>query len=235
MAVSITKLTRGFTDDVTSTNTASITPSANKLVLLAVSGRNGLGTEPATPTISGNGLTWVLINSIFFTTSGFSRRKLFLYRAMGASPSSGAITINFGETTTILWAVAECTGMDTSGTNGSGAIVQSATAKDETNSTNTLTVTLGAFGSTNNATFGCYSQSSPTDAVTPGSGFTELEELGASFSTKLHTEFKDTNDTSVDWTSAGNIIAGGIGIEIKAAVATAVKDLIGMGIIPFAR
>ena len=42
----------------------------------------------------------------------------------------------------------EFDGMDTSGTNGSGAIVQSATNK--VTSANALTVTLSAFGSSNN-------------------------------------------------------------------------------------
>ena len=234
MAISFDNLTNGVANDVTTIDTASITPSANKLVLLSVTARNGIPSEPATPTITGNGLTWVLVDSIYYVTSGASRRKQFVFRAMGASPSTGAITINFGETTTILWSVDQATGADVSGTNGSGAIVQSATNKDEASSTS-LTVTLSAFGNTGNATFGSFGASNQTLGISPGDGFSELSENAGTFSTKQEVEWKATNDTSVDISYSSQTGVGGVAIEIKAAASTVVKDLIMAGMIPFAR
>jgi hypothetical protein len=50
----------------------------------------------------------------------------------------------------------EFTGIDTSGTNGTGAVVQS--AADSATSTTELTLELAAFGSPNNATFAAFAQ-----------------------------------------------------------------------------
>lgn len=48
-------------------------------------------------------------------------------------------------------------------------------------------------------------------------------------------EFRNDNDTSIDWTlDTADAEIGVWGVEIAAAVTTAVKDIIG-GVIPFAR
>lgn len=213
-------LTSGFTDDVTETDTASISPTANNLILLSVTARNGLGTEPATPTITGNGLTWELVDSAYWDTTSSSRRKLFVFRAMGSSPSTGVINIDFGETTTILWSVNQFSDVDTSGTNGSGAIVQSVDIVDE-GTTTSLTATLAAFSSTDNATYGAFAKADGTNGFTEGSGFSELSDVGATFGTRHAAEWKSTNDTSVDMSYSSQAQAGAVAIEIKAYVAPA--------------
>jgi len=139
MAFKVTNLTAGTdTTDDSDSITASITPSANKLILLTVSSRAD-AVQPTISSISGNGLTWVEIGHSDYDASG-SRRSIFLYRAMGASPSSGAVTITWGGTQTAkAWVIDEISGVDTSGTNGSGAIVQFKAS----NATGTsLTITL---------------------------------------------------------------------------------------------
>ena len=112
--------------DATSYATASITPTANYLVLASVTSSKS-GT-PDTPTLSGNSLTWVQYNQIAYDTSGTQRTTTF-FRAMGASPSAGALTADFGGATqtACVIVVDQFSGVDTSGTNGSGAIVQSVT------------------------------------------------------------------------------------------------------------
>jgi hypothetical protein len=225
MAVSIANLTSG--SDPTSTtswSTASITPTANNLILISFVLRNGSSVNPTVSSVTGNSLTWVLVNSINYDSSGTSRRTKFVYRALGSSPTSGAVTITAGETDSgAIWTVDQFSGVDTSGTNGSGAIVQSATNKDEAASSSTLTVTLSAFSSSANATFGVFASADGNDTTTAGTGFSKIGDVAstnANVAIRLTSEFKSTNDTSVDMTflTAGQI--GGIAIEIKAAAAS---------------
>jgi len=234
MAVSFTNLTKGGNDSAaTSFTTASITPASNNLILVEVMSRRDDSTEPTAPSLSGCGLTWEKIEEIYFDTTGTSRRKLSSFRGLGASPTSGTITINFGSEsqTDCGWVVDQASGIDTSGTNGSGAIVQSAKAKDESVTNTTITATLAAFSSTDNATYGVYSESDSSHRITPGSGFTELAEANDGtpfFGGIVQTQWKSTNDTSVDWTSSGTIQAGVIAIEIKAAATATTTHHLGL-------
>lgn len=222
MAVSISNLTASYsTGTISSAVTASISPSSNALILLSVMSRRGDSTEPSVPTVTGNGLTWVNITSIYYDTASTSRKKLSLFRAMGSSPTSGTVTIDFsGENQTdIFWTIDEATNVDTSGTNGSGAVVQSATAKEDAGDGGLLTVTLGAFSSTNNATYGTFtSDNGGGSAITVGSGFTLLNEQHPVGLQETLTEWNVGNDTTVDATtpSSAGQCTGGIAVEIKA-------------------
>ena len=108
MAVTVTNLTSGWVDgSFTSQDTSSVSPSGNKLILIGINQRTGITENPVVPTISGNGLTWEKILSIITDSTGSSRRRLSLFRSMGASPSSGVITISSGvqTQTNFSWAV----------------------------------------------------------------------------------------------------------------------------------
>lgn len=222
--VTAVNLTSGSTGSSTSSvTTASVSPTANKLQLLAVHSRNFTGSAPPAPTVTGCGLTWVQVATLQHDTGPTSLKRVTLFRAMGASPSTGTLTIDFAgdSQTDVCWSLDEFTGTDTSGTNGSGAIVQTVTAKDETGSATSITATLAAFGSVNNATYGAFAHVAPTNGVTAsaGSGFTALASpldtvIG------LITEFKTTNDTTVDGSLSGSSFElGMIASEIKAAAA----------------
>lgn len=210
-AVSCSVLVDSFDDtNATSYTTASVSPTANHLVLLAVH-NNASGTA-GTPTASGNSLTYVQIATV--TYSGNSNR-VTLFRALGGSPSSGAITIDYGGSTqqAAIWAVIDCANVDTSGTDGSGAIVQSLTNTGA--AVTSLTITLSAFGSTNNATFGAFGHAVGND-VTAGSGFSELTDTSATAPVDtLFTEFRNNNDTTVDASISASTQWGGVAIEIK--------------------
>lgn len=214
-AVSVANLTSGASNDTATSTTASITPSANKLILLTVGQRTNITANPNLPDVSGNGLTWVVVTSTIFDSTGGTRRRITMWRAMGASPSTDVITIAAqGQANTHMsWAVEEFTGMDTTGTNGSGAIVQSAANVADGTTSSTLTVTLGAFSNAGNATYGGFSNSGGA-AMTPGSGFaTSSENLNGGAITAT-TEFKNTNDTTVDGTWALAAQLGGVAVEI---------------------
>jgi hypothetical protein len=227
VSLSFSNLTSGQGTAATSFTTASVAPAGNQLLLLAVSCRVATGSiQPPTPTITGNGLTWELVDATNghadYDATGVDRSTLFLFRSMGASPSSGTIVIDFVTMTLTQcdWSLDQSSAeVDTSGANGSGAVVQ--TAKNEAgNNVNTLTVTLAAFGdAVNNAAFGAFSHQHNSEATSPGAGFTELADVAPTGNLcTLETEWVLGQDTSVDasWATATNR-SGGIAVEVKAA------------------
>lgn len=219
--VSATSLTGGASDtDGTSFSTASVSPTGDRLVLLAVElSLISSAADVTEPTISGNGLTWVAVASVLHwpdATNWFS--KLYVFRAMGASPSTGAISITTTETMdSVAWSVAEFANVDTGGTNGSAAVVQSAT--NAAAATNTVTATLAAFATTDNATYGAFGggEGSTPPAWTAGTGFTEINEGNASLYASAMSQFRNDNDTTVDATSdiASSDALGAVALELK--------------------
>ena len=237
MAVVGTNLTADFTETpATSFVTASVSPASNALIVVSVTSRTGISTEPNQPTVSGCGLTWVVIGpSSYWDTTSSSRKKSTCFCGMGASPSAGAITISFGgqEQTNGNWSVDQFTGVDTSGTNGSGAVGGTGGTNIAHNEVGpdvgSITVTLGSFSSANNVTFGFITSDSWTGTSSAGSGFTILGHPDDSAGTRCLTEWKSTNDTTVDGSfdnTSGNQ-AGGIAFEINAAAVAATSRILG--------
>ena len=224
MAIGQASLTIGSTTvNGTIYNLDSVTPTANNLLLLAVLSESVAENDGAVPSsVTGNGLTWVLIASATTDTYG----AVSLYRAMGSSPSAGAVTINFTNTQIgPLWQLSEFSGIDTGGTNGSAAIAQSATVAGGVGAN--LSVTLAAFGASGNGTFGAFGtyldNGGSSVTHTPGSGFTEIYDAwidAGGWTDTLQTEWRLDNDTTVDATlSETSTNWGGIAVEIKEAVA----------------
>lgn len=123
----------------------SWTPGANELVLVSVAMR----ATGITPTVTGNGLTFVSVADI---TNAQAQSRLVVFRAMGASPSTGSISVTATANTNPIGCIAtRFSGIDTSGSNGSGAVEASATAGGPpvTDDANMLlavtTVTAGAW------------------------------------------------------------------------------------------
>lgn len=197
------------TGALTST-TASVSPTANRLVLAGFFGDTNDGTTPAAPTVAGNGGTWVLEDSVTA-----SRRGFFLFRTLIASPSAGTIVATWGTTIrSHAWSVVEYSENDTSGTSGSGAVRQSVTGSTGTAG---LSVTLAAFGDTANATAGFFGGAAGvSNTYTEGSGFTiNGQATSAAEESSAASEFKATNDTGVDITWSGTTVRiFGIAVEI---------------------
>jgi hypothetical protein len=209
----------GDETDLSSYATASVSPSAGRLVVASCANTQN-SDNAVQPTISGNGQTWTTLGSVLFATG--NRRRITLFAAFIASPSAGAITFDFGGTTQqrLIWSVTEFSGVG--GTNVATAVLQTVT----NTGTTPLTVTLAAFNNANNGAFGCFSANdtvtSPTS--TPGTGWTELSDrnnAGVS-PINLSTQWRVDNDTTCDASFTGTISASaGIAIEIvAAAVAT---------------
>lgn len=222
-AVSCSVLTQDTsTTNATSYTTASVSPTSDALILVATMATRNAATACAdndVTSVAGNSLTYVHINRQCFSAAGVPTQTVELWRSLGAAPSTGTIVIGFGGNTQIngSWAVIECTGVDTSGTDGSGAIVQNAINLTEPGTS--LTVTLAAFGDAGNATLGAFGLAT-NQAVTPGTGFTELAEQQNSEGHTLQVQWRNDNDTSVD-ASWSSVDAGGVAVEIKAAATSA--------------
>lgn len=135
------------TGGISSGNSVSLTswtPGSNELVLLAVCQRD----EAITPTASGNGLTFVAIAHLDQTEANCG---MSLFRAMGSSPTTGQITVTVtGNTFPVMCVATRFSGVDTSGTHGSGAVEASATdpgpaADDDDMLSNITTLTNNAW------------------------------------------------------------------------------------------
>lgn len=215
MAVTVTELTKGGSGtDQSSYMTSSYSPTAGRLVLACI--YSGAATTPPEPTLSGNSLTWTKVRSHTHTLGG-STARLTVFRARAAAPTSGALTIDFGGSTQgdCMWIVNEFAGLDTRGTNGASAVVQS--AHNDGSAVSSLTVTLSAFNRPTNPTFGFVTMREQP-SVTPGSGFTEISEASGPHS--IQTQWKASNDTSVDWSWGGNAnYVIGIALELAASPA----------------
>lgn len=210
MAVTPTHLTTGSsTTNTTSYTTASITPTANQLVLIAVMPTVTSGTTP-TMTVSGTGLTWVQENT---STPGF--RTMVVFRAMGASPTAGALTITAAASvTSCLWSVVQFDGIDTTGTNGSGAIAQSFNASPgSTNNLSSSFPTTPAAGNGGFAGVGIAVQELPVG----GTGWTTQSTSQSAPTSGLAGLYADTCPAAVTatWTTATNSFL--VGVEILAA------------------
>jgi hypothetical protein len=192
--------------------TASIAPGANRLVLLWVNDR-GTGT-PTVSSVVGNGLNWVQVNTVTFGSNG----RLTLYRAMGAAPTAGTVTISFSAAINrACWSIVEYDGVNTSGTDGSGAVVQSVTG---TAASTSLTVTLAAFANANNVATGGFS-TIINSTYTAGTGFGIYGSAVQATNLSIATEGLPTNDTTVDISVAASTTIAGIAVEVRKEVTCA--------------
>lgn len=213
--------------DRSSYSTASISPSANKLVLVLVQ-HYCSGGNPPIPSVSGCGMTWQYITGI---TDSANIRRIDLFRSMSSSPSPGGLTFSFGSTQArCSWAISEFDGVDKTGSYGSGAIVQSSSAEASTG-VGSLSITLSPIGSPINATFGAIRLGSLSTNINPGSGYTEITDYQDS--ENLHqTQWKIGTDNTVDWSWAptGSTPAIALAIEIKGSGLNSVKKVAGVDI-----
>lgn len=211
MSVTALHLTTSGSFGSSSFNTASISPTAGKIVLIAVGSDNGGGPTPNIPTISGCNITWTLIATRLDTGTNF--RRISLFRGFASNPSIGELTLDFAGQTQgdgCNWSVAEFGNVDNSGTNGSVAIVQSAVSSG--NGVTSLTVTLGAFSDTDNATFGAIFKNG-TETISAGSGFTQLGQNNVRGS--IQSQWRVDNDTTCNWTWGTSHVVCGVAVELK--------------------
>lgn len=201
MAKACTRLTADIENagSGTTVNTASVSPSASSAVVVAVIGFNG-----ASMAVSGLGLTWTTkINGFQYATD----HRIWVFVAYG-SPSAGAITLTYDDGTFLAWVVDNITGTVSSTPTNTNTATGSGTSTAPA-------ATLGAFANAANGTWAYYvAQDSTT--CTPGTGFTQVAERESTslFDWTDATEFRDSNDTSVDATVGASVAWGMAALEI---------------------
>lgn len=197
----------GTDTDARDYTTASWTPTRGKVYLLAFAVLD-LGGSPTVPSVSGNNITWTRVgNDVGGTTT---QPTMAVWSGVAdASSTAGAITftgaVSAGQTADgAIWGLVELTEVDWGTGDG---FVQSGVAST---TNDTITVTLGAFSDTDNATgawFLSYDNAGGALTNTAGSGFALVSGLDASQTmggdtVRLSFEFRNTNDTSVDATAS---------------------------------
>lgn len=204
------------TTDATSFATASVTPTANHLLLLGIVHHRS-GGSPVVPTVTGNGLTWVNVDSEQYNPAETGAVMVSLFRSMGGSPSAGAVTMDFsGDTQAAIgWILYEFDNVNTGGANGADAVVQSANNSVDTGTTST--VTLAAFGHSENGAYGVSATGGPTFSAV-GTGFEGTLQTATNIGGH-GAEWRRDNDTVVDFTLSSGSQWGIVGVEIKSVLA----------------
>jgi len=173
------KISEGFTADASSyTTTDSLTAVANKLYLVCVA---SIGVDDAAPTLTHNAAT----NPLSFTQmtsveqpNGLGR--ITTYRAMGTLDSgAGTIGISFpgGTQSRAAIIVSEFSGVDTSGSNGSGAILQTGITATDDGTLSTVTTTLASLSGADNRPWQCSMYQNDNANHTPDSNYIEIAEI----------------------------------------------------------
>lgn len=213
--------------NATTFSTLSISPNINVGDLVGVQSTIAAGTGPNEPTLSGNGLTWARVDGIQETNANVSR--LTVFRAIGASPSAGALTADFGgeSQTTCAMVVVEFRNTLLSGTNWADAIVQSKTG--QVSGTNTgITVTFdNPFSSPFNATVAFWAIDRGI-AMTPGSGFADAGNTGGGASS-LQCEFRNDNSATASASWASGTTRGMMVAMEMACFAPRLRGVLGVG------
>lgn len=204
------------TTDATSFVTASVTMKARPglVYLLAVVNTHGSSANTVTAATTGGAASFTSEKTVQFNGT-LSRNTLF--RLVPTADVTDTITITIGSAqtaTACLWSLVAFSNVDTTTNMG---VVQSVS---NTGSSTTPSVTLAAFGSANNATYGAHGTAQT--AATPGTGFIEIHDVTASTPTcGLETEYRSDNDTGVDATIT-SAQWGSIAAELKSLGTTAV-------------
>lgn len=142
--------------------------------LIIASYFHGAGGTVAAPTVSGCGLTWVEV----LATDIAGLRRLSVWRAQGTVTSSGPVVFDHGSSsqTRAMALISEWFGTATSGTNGSGAIIQTVSTGAVSVSSSAPDVTLAGFSTTNNVAYFTIGSLGASTNATYTTTFTKLSE-----------------------------------------------------------
>ena len=196
--------------DGTTFTTAAVTPGNNALMYVAVlSMRTTSGVE--SPTVTGTGITYDLVT---YKDVQSGTQRLSIYRAMVSSGTASAISIvHTVSHESCAWAVLQYNNVNTSGTNGSGAIVQ--WASSGTASGTSLEVALSALEESGNRTVVAVGLSTNA-SVTPSASFTERTD-NAVASNNGTLETQDASAEQGCFTTFSSAAAAMIAIEVRSA------------------
>lgn len=200
--------------NVSSLDFGSVTYLANTLYLAISFSRDADAAE--LPTVAGTvDVNFTQIATVTYNTiaTGFSRLTIFRY--LGTSDKTETVTTTWSETQTVGGiALIKITGIDLSGTNGSGAIVQAVT--NNADATANPNVTMAALTGVNNSVVSVFTNDAATFGGTPEIGWTELITGGFS-NNNAYVMYRHTTTDNTPTVTAASSDWAGIAIEIKSA------------------
>lgn len=163
------------------------------------------------PVVRGGGITWDLVET---NVRGAGIRRVSVFRGMPSAAFDGPLTIEFAgqEQQMVGWGIVEHTGVDTSGDNGSRAVVQTATA-DAIGFQTQAVIRPPSPSRPGNAMVGGFLVGAEDD-VRPGSGFIELFEGGVP-NRRMMVLFRSSPGSSVDVSWDGGAHWIGIALELE--------------------
>ena len=218
MAVTSTILTSG---DDTVTNgtvitTASISPVGNKPLLLTLM-VNASAVINTSPTVTGNGLTWTQV-----TQTSAGARIGVMYRAIGPSPSAGALTFTSGDGQALIgayWEVVQFSGAVITGTNASDAFINALDSRPAT--ATSASVSFPATITAGNATYGLVGIGA-AESPAAGTGWTQTSAFNhTSPNTGAVFMFAGGGQQNVSATWVTAVSSTVLGVEIVAGDVTA--------------
>jgi hypothetical protein len=214
VAITATVLTEGSsTTDELEFVTASISPGNDKLILVLVAHGDTSGANNQPDSVFDGDFND--LDPVVSQQQGTGNQRISIWRGMSSSFPSGSFTIVFGSVTeNCAWLVVEFDGVDTSGSNGSGAIVQS---KGGVDSGTTQDLTLNSAVGAGNATFGGVIGNTQTPVYAAGAGFALLGTgwSMASPSNKGHAVWDVDGLQTISLTNSGTPTTAMVGVEIK--------------------
>lgn len=219
MAITIASQDSGATGSFNpSFTTNSATVNANKLQLFFLRGTRS-AVDPQTPSDVANGANkMALIGSVGYHSTAAPIKRLFVYRYLGSGFTGGwTVTVAAPGWTSASWSWMELDGIDTSGTNGSGAIVQSGSTAGA--GVTSFTIDLANLTNASNALVGGYGSANNTDDFTVGGSFTLMHNISDATFGRVQTEYAIPGDSDGDvdgsWGAAKTF--GAFGVEVQVA------------------
>lgn len=217
MGISVTHRATSFDDANASGYTIpSFSWGANDLILCGI--LSAKSSTPDIPTsLTTTGLTWVRITGVAYDLAG-TQRRLDVYRAMSGSGSSGTIAVAYPATAVgIMWSIVTLAGVDTSGTNGSGAITSNVNTANGVGTSGLVTLPFAVL-SASDAIVGFFA-ADVSVTFTAGSGFAIAGQSvsGGAPVQAIMSESQIGSDLTVDCTTNGAVGDqwGGVALEIK--------------------
>ena len=197
--------------------TSSISPGSNRLLVAVMAARFSGAPADDIIAVTGNGLTWDRITERQTATTN---RMLGVFRSMGASPSAGAVTFAESDAGSYsgnaVAAVLEFSNVDTSGTNGSGAVDASSISDNIAGSDTTISVTIGSTPGASDVCFAVMMTLNDATSLTSDSNYDTLTTAGPSDEVQLRADWDAGNDQSVTWTWTVSVPSAAAGFIINA-------------------
>jgi hypothetical protein len=177
-----------------------------------VAGKTGGVAE--TPTCSGNGQTWALVDDVENGDVAVGDSvHIFVFHAKISSPSAGAITFDFDAETeeSFAWHIVQCTNTADSAT------VQSTTAQEAASVSGVITGTLAALEHSTNVHLAFACGRGNAGSWTPDADFLELsDESVGSLNFPSCAQWSD-GETDCTTTCSLDFGLGIVSIEVKSA------------------